>query len=58
MTKNGGTKLSSQFTVCDRRKLRFIKEQKAGGLLSSLGTKIKILSKLDIARDIYFKGKK
>ena len=52
MTKNEGTKLSSQFTVCDRRKLRFIKEQKAGELLSSLGTKIKILSKLDIARDI------
>ena len=52
MTKNRGTKLSSQFTVCDRRKLRFIKEQKADGLLSNLGIKIKILIKQNIARDI------
>ena len=31
---------SSKCAVCDRKKLKFIKEQEASGLLSSLGIKI------------------
>ena len=36
-TKNGRIMLSSKCVVCNSRKLKFIKEQEARGLLSSLG---------------------
>ena len=38
-TKNGGITLLSKCEVCDSRNSKFIKEQKASGLLSSLGIK-------------------
>ena len=38
-TKNERTILLSKCTVCDSKKSNFIKEQKASGLLSSLGIK-------------------
>ena len=38
-TKNGRTILLSKFAVCDSKKPKFIKEQKASGLLSSLRIK-------------------
>ena len=36
-TKNGRIMLLSKCAVCDSKKLKFIKEQEANGLLSSLG---------------------
>ena len=38
-TKNRRIMLLSKCAVCDSKKLKFIKEQGAGGLLSSLGIK-------------------
>ena len=38
-TKNGRTMLSSKCAVCSSKKSRFMKEQEAKGLLSSLGIK-------------------
>ena len=38
-TKNGKLALSSKCAVCGSKKTRFIKEQKAKGLLSNLGIK-------------------
>ena len=38
-TKNGRIMLLSKFAVCDSKKLTFIKEQGAIGLLSSFGIK-------------------
>ena len=38
-TKNERIMLSSKCVVCDSKKSRFIKEQEASGLLSSLGIK-------------------
>ena len=38
-TKNGRAMLSSKFAVCGSKKSRFMKEQKAKGLLSSLSLK-------------------
>ena len=38
-TKNGRIMLLSKCTVCDSKKSKFIKEQEASGLLSSLGIK-------------------
>ena len=38
-TKNGRIMLLSKFAVSDSKKLVFIKEQEASGLLSSLGIK-------------------
>ena len=37
-TKNGRIMLLSKYVVCDSKKSKFIKEQEASGLLSSLGT--------------------
>ena len=47
----GRLTILSKFSVCDTKKLRFIKEQEASGLLSSLGidipfSKIPLLSPL------------
>ena len=38
-TKNGRTILLSKFAICDSKKSKFIKEQEASGLLSSLRIK-------------------
>ena len=38
-TKNGKIMLLSKFAACYSRKLKFIKEQEATGILSSLGIK-------------------
>ena len=38
-TNNGRIMLLSKCAVCDRKKSKFIKEQEASRLLSSLGTK-------------------
>ena len=38
-TKNGRIMLLSKCAVCDSKKWKFIKEQEASGLLSSLGKK-------------------
>ena len=39
-TKNGRIVLLSKWAVCDSKKSKFMKEQEASGLLSSLGIKI------------------
>ena len=39
-TKNGRIRLLSKCAVCDSKKSKFIKQQEASGLLSSLGIKI------------------
>ena len=39
-TKNGKIMLLSKHVVCDSKKLKFIKQQEASGLVSSLGIKI------------------
>ena len=36
-TKNGRLMISSKCSICGNKKIRFIKEQEAKGLLSSLG---------------------
>ena len=45
--------LSSKCAVCDSKKLRFIKDQQAGGLLSSLGLTTS-LCKIPVLGDILF----
>ena len=42
-TKNGRIMLSSNYAVCGSKKSRFIKDQEASGLLSSLGAFSQIL---------------
>ena len=38
-TKNGRIMLLSNYVVCDSKKSKFLKQQEASGLLSSLGIK-------------------
>ena len=52
-TKNERTILLSKCAVCDSKKSNFIKEQKASGLLSSLGIKTP-LSKIPLVGIILF----
>ena len=52
-TKNGRIILLSKYEVCDSRKSKFIKEQEASGLLSSLGIKTP-LSKISLAGPLLF----
>ena len=52
-TKNGRLDLSSKCAVCGSKKLRFMKEQEAEGLLSNLGTKAP-LSKIPLLGDLLF----
>ena len=40
--------------MCDSKNSRFIKQEKASGLLGSLEMKISILSRLPVAEDILF----
>ena len=39
ITKNGRITLLSKYAVCDSKKLKFIKQQEASGLLSNLEIK-------------------
>ena len=52
-TENGRTMLSPKYAVCGGKKSRFMKEQEAKGLLSSLGLKTS-LSKIPLLGDILF----
>ena len=52
-TKNGRRMLLSKCVVCDSKKSKFIKEQEASGLLSSLGIKT-ILSKIPLVGTLLF----
>ena len=42
-TKNGRIMLLSKYAVCNSKKLKFIKEQEASALLSSLGIKAPLI---------------
>ena len=44
--------LLSKYVVCDSKKLKFIKEQEASGLLSSLGIKTP-LSKIPLVGSLF-----
>ena len=46
--------LSKKLAMCDSKNSRFIKQEKASGLLGSLEMKISILSRLPVAEDILF----
>ena len=52
-TKNGRTMLLSNYAMCTSKTQRFMKEQEAKGLLSSLGLTIP-LNKVPLLRDIMF----
>ena len=52
-TSNGKTMILSKCAICGSKKSRFIKNQKAKGLLSNLGIKTP-LSKVPILGDILF----
>ena len=52
-TKNGRLIMLSKYAECGFKKLRFVKEQEAKGLLSSLGLKTR-LSKIPLFGDIFF----
>ena len=52
-TKNGRLALSSKCVVCGSKKSRFIKEQEASGILSSVGIRTP-LSKIPILGDVLF----
>ena len=47
-TKNGRAMLSSNCAVCGCKKSKFIKEQEASVLLSSLGINIPFINKISI----------
>ena len=51
-TKNGRTMLLSKCAVCDSKKFKFINEQEASGLLSSLGI-ITPLSKIPLVSPFF-----
>ena len=52
-SSNGRAMTSSKCTICGSKKLRFIKNQEAKGLLSNLGNKTP-LGKVPILGDILF----
>ena len=52
-TKNGRILLLPKYAVCDDKKSKFIKGQKASGLLSSLETTT-LLSKIPLAGPLLF----
>ena len=51
-TKNNRLIMQSKFSVCRIKKSRFVKEQKAKGLLSNLGIKTP-LSKIPLLIDLF-----
>ena len=53
-TKNGRIILLSTFAVCNSKKLKFLKEQEARGLLSNLrGIKVPILSDIPVVNTLF-----
>ena len=52
-TTNGKTMILSKCALCDSKKLKFIKEQQAKGLLSNLGLRMP-LNKIRLLGDILF----
>ena len=54
MTKNGRIMLLSKCQVCDSKKSKFVKEQEASGLLSSLGINAS-LSKISLVGPTRYK---
>ena len=52
-TKNGRIMLLSKCAVCDSKKSKFIKQQEASGLLSSLGIRTP-LSKIPLVGPLLF----
>ena len=52
-TKNWKKMLLSKYAACDSKKLNFIKEKEASGLLSSLGIKI-LLNKIPLLGPLLF----
>ena len=52
-TTNGKTMILSQCAICGSKKPKFIKEQRAKGLLSNLGLKTP-LNKIPLLGDILF----
>ena len=52
-TKNARLVLSSECAICGNKKLRFIREQEASGILSHLGIRTP-LSKIPVLGDIFF----
>ena len=52
-TSNGRTMILSKGAICGSKKLKFIKNQEAKGLLSSLGLKTH-LSKIPLFGDVLF----
>ena len=54
-TKTGRIMLLSKCEVCDRKKVKFIKEQEASGFLSSLGINTP-LNKNPLLGPLLFKG--
>ena len=52
-TSNGRIMVLSKCAICDSKKLKFIKNQEAIGLLSNLGTRTP-LSKVPVLGDILF----
>ena len=51
--KNGRIMILSKCTVCNRKKSKFVKQQEASGLLSSLGIKAP-LSKIPLVGPFLF----
>ena len=51
--RSGRIMLLSKFAVCDVKKLKFIKEQEASGLLSNFGIKA-LLSKIPLVGRLLF----
>ena len=52
-TTNGKTMILSKYAICGSKKSKFIKEQQAKGLLSSLGLRTP-LNKIPVLGDILF----
>ena len=52
-TKNGRIIVLSKYVMCDSKKSKFIKQQEASGLLSSLGIK-RPLSKIPLVGPLLF----
>ena len=53
ITSNSKTMLLSKCAICGTKKSRFMKEQEAKGILSSLGLK-KLFTKIPLLGDILF----
>ena len=53
-TRNGKTTILSKCAICGGKKTKFVKEQEASGILSSLGI-ITPLNKIPVLGDIFFK---